>query len=132
MSDKILVSDSWLCQNRRQNVFNRGPYVCAGGLDIPKFSKTPLIYSVSYFNLEGLGALFGGAKPTKVPGGDGTGLCKDSFRWTVLLIRVFENMFRAGASTCLYFRGGQARSQVSRFGGEKYTLGGKYFFLLHV
>jgi len=29
-------------------------------------------YSVSRFNLGGLGALFGGAKPTKPPRGDGT------------------------------------------------------------
>jgi len=27
----------------------------------------PLISNVSYFNLGGLGALFGGAKPTKAP-----------------------------------------------------------------
>jgi len=36
-------------------------------------TKTPLIYSVSYFSLEGLGALFGGIKPTKATRGDGTG-----------------------------------------------------------
>jgi len=30
-------------------------------------TKTPLIYSVSRFNLRGLGALFGRAKPTKAP-----------------------------------------------------------------
>jgi len=32
-----------------------------------------LTYSVSCFNLEGLGALFGGAKLTKASRGDGTG-----------------------------------------------------------
>ena len=37
------------------------------GLDIIKLTKTPLIYSVSRFNLGGLGALFEGAKPTKAP-----------------------------------------------------------------
>jgi len=37
-------------------------------------TKIPLTYSVSYFNLGGLGALFGGAKPTKDPRGDGTGI----------------------------------------------------------
>jgi len=34
-------------------------------MDIIKLTKNPLIYSVSRFNLGGLGALFGGAKPTK-------------------------------------------------------------------
>ena len=44
----------------------RGGCVCAGGgLDIIKLTKTPLFYSISRFNLRGLGALFGGAKPTK-------------------------------------------------------------------
>jgi len=38
----------------------------AGGIDFTKLTKTPLIYSVSRFNLGGgLGALFGGAKHTK-------------------------------------------------------------------
>jgi len=45
-------------QNRRQKVFNRGLCVCARGLDIIKINKTPLIYSASYFNLRGLGALW--------------------------------------------------------------------------
>jgi len=56
-------------QNRRQIVFNRGVCVSAGGLCVfaGGLTKTPLIYSVSCFNLRGHGALFGGAKPTKVP-----------------------------------------------------------------
>jgi len=33
-------------------------------------TKIPLVYRVSYFNLGGLGALFGEAKPTKAPRGD--------------------------------------------------------------
>jgi len=37
-------------------------------------AKTLFIYSISYFNLGGLGALFGVAKPTKGPRGDGTDL----------------------------------------------------------
>jgi len=41
-------------------------------LDIIKLTKTPLIYSVSRFNLGELGDLFGEAKPTKAPRGDGT------------------------------------------------------------
>jgi len=46
-------------QNRRQKVVNRGALrLCI-----------PLIHSVSYLNC--LGDLFGGAKPTKVPRGDG-------------------------------------------------------------
>jgi len=43
-----------------------GLYVCAGGLTLKKLTKTPLIYSVSYFNLGGLGA-FGGASPPQPP-----------------------------------------------------------------
>ena len=39
---------------------------------------TPLIYSVSYFSLGWLGALFGGASPA-VPRGDGTGLETESY-----------------------------------------------------
>jgi len=38
-------------------------------------TKIPLIYSVSYFNLGRLGALFGGDKLTKAPHGDGTAAC---------------------------------------------------------
>jgi len=37
-------------------------------------AKTQLIYSVSYFNLGGFGALFGGISPQKPPRGDGTGV----------------------------------------------------------
>jgi len=40
--------------------------------DIVKIDKMQLIYSASYFNLGGLGALFWEAKPTKAPRGDGT------------------------------------------------------------
>ena len=54
--------------------FSRGLYnsaggicVCAEGLDIIKLSKIPLIYSVSRFNLGGLGALFGGLSPPQPP-----------------------------------------------------------------
>jgi len=65
------LSRSCCRQNRRQNVFNRG--LCRGalrlfgGVEIIKSTKTPLIYTVSRFNLGGLGALFGRAKPTKAP-----------------------------------------------------------------
>jgi len=40
-------------------------FVCVGGLDIIKLTKSPLIYIVLRFNLGGLGAWFGAAKPTK-------------------------------------------------------------------
>jgi len=42
-----------------------------GGLTF-KFDKNSTIFSVSYFNMEGFGAAFGGAKPTKIPRCDGT------------------------------------------------------------
>jgi len=36
-------------------------------LGIENLIKTPMVYSVSYFHLGGLGTLFGEAKPTKAP-----------------------------------------------------------------
>jgi len=39
-------------------------------------TKPTLIYSVSCFNLGWLGALFGKAKPTEAPRGDGIGLVR--------------------------------------------------------
>jgi len=60
-------------QNHRQKVFNRGALqfcggicVCAGGPDIIKLSKIPLIYSVSRFNLGGLELCLGGEYDNKV------------------------------------------------------------------
>jgi len=50
----------------------RGLYVSAGRIDIANLIQIRLIYSVSCFNLGRLGTLFGGAKTTKVPCGDGT------------------------------------------------------------
>jgi len=44
----------------------------SGGFGIIKLTKTPLIYSVSYFNLGWLGALFEGLSPPKPLRGDGT------------------------------------------------------------
>jgi len=44
-----------------------GLYICARGLSILKFDETTLVFSVSYINLEGLGALFGGLSPPKSP-----------------------------------------------------------------
>ena len=40
--------------------------VCAWGLTFKKLTKTPLKYSVSYFNLWGLGAVFVGLSPPKL------------------------------------------------------------------
>jgi len=59
-------------QNRRQKVFSRGHYVCAGGLDIINYDTTSLMYSVSHFNL-GAWSFVWGDKSTKAPRGDGTG-----------------------------------------------------------
>jgi len=51
ISSHCLAAFSTKDQNFRQEVFNRRFYVFAGGLDIVKINKTPLIYGVSYFNL---------------------------------------------------------------------------------
>ena len=59
-------------QNSRQKVVNRGALRLCKGTWHSSLTKIPLTYSVSYFNLCGLGAAFGRAKPTKAPGGDGT------------------------------------------------------------
>jgi len=44
-----------------------------------KLTKTPLIYSVSRFNLEGAWSFVWGDKPTKAPRGDGTAVLKNVF-----------------------------------------------------
>jgi len=74
-----------LTQNRRQKVFNRralqfcgGLFLCAWGLDIIKLTKTPLIYSVSRFNLGCLGLCSGELSPPKPPRGDGAGLTSEN------------------------------------------------------
>jgi len=54
-------------QNRRQKVFNRGLFVCAGGLNIIKLTKAPLIYNVSRFNLAVLELCLGGISHRKPP-----------------------------------------------------------------
>jgi len=41
-------------------------YVCAGRLDVEHLLKSPLIYRF-HISIWGLGALSGGAKPTKAP-----------------------------------------------------------------
>jgi len=38
-------------QNRRQKMFTIGLYICAGKLDIENLLESPLIYSVSFFDL---------------------------------------------------------------------------------
>jgi len=45
----------------------RGLWLCAGRLDIFKFTKTHLIYSVSCFNLGGLELCLWGLSPQKSP-----------------------------------------------------------------
>jgi len=61
-------------QNRRQKVFNRGLCssagelcVCAGGLDIIKLTKIPLIYRVSLSIWCGLEICLGGLSPPNPP-----------------------------------------------------------------
>jgi len=48
-----------------------GLYVCAGGIDIPKFDKNSIIYSVSYFKLGSWSFVWGFSLP-KPPRGDVT------------------------------------------------------------
>ena len=54
-------------------------YVCVRGLDILKFDKNSTDLKCFIFQSAGLGGLFGGAKPTKDPCGDGTGLVMEAF-----------------------------------------------------
>jgi len=54
-----------------QEKFNRGVALLQGGLTFWNLTKTPLIYSVSYFNWWAW-ILFERAKPTNYPRGDGT------------------------------------------------------------
>jgi len=56
-------------QNHRQKVFNGEGFTFVQG----GFDKNFTIYSASFFNFWGLGALFGVVKPAKAPRGDGTG-----------------------------------------------------------
>jgi len=57
-------------QNYHQKTFNRGFAFVQEGLTVHSLTKNPLIYSVSYFTLDGeLEALFGGQSPS----GDGNG-----------------------------------------------------------
>jgi len=57
-------------------------------------AKSLFIYSVSYFNLVGLGALFGGAKPTKAPVATGMQhqqlLCYDLYPGATSFLRYVE------------------------------------------
>ena len=64
----ILISQLSLNQNRRRKSSIGELCKCAGGLYVrarraghTNLTKIPLIHSVSYFNLGGLEALFGGA-----------------------------------------------------------------------
>jgi len=73
-------------QNRRQKVFNRGLCSSAGGfafvrggLDIIKWNKILLIYSVSRFSLGGLELCLGGLSSPKPPCADGSAV------WTNIL-----------------------------------------------
>jgi len=52
-------------QKRRQKIFNKGLYVCAGGLDIQNFDKNCrfVVLVISW----GIEVLFGGISPQKTP-----------------------------------------------------------------
>jgi len=52
-------------QNRRQKVFNRGYYICAGGLDILKILSNLHWFVVFYISIWGLKTLIWGIGPTK-------------------------------------------------------------------
>ena len=65
--DDINTEPSPECFQKGVLHFCGGLWVCAGGLDTKKLTKTQLIYSVSCFNLGGLGALFGGISSQKPP-----------------------------------------------------------------
>jgi len=67
------ISFSGMTQNRRQGVFTRGALRLWRGLDIENFIKSPMVYSVSYFDLGGLVLCLGGLSPPK-PRGDETGM----------------------------------------------------------
>ena len=60
------------CRNVARKFSIGGLCVCFRGLDIMKLTKTPLIYSVSLFNLWSLELCLGGLSPPKPPRGDGT------------------------------------------------------------
>jgi len=71
-----LVQSCALCRRRtasRQSSVG-GLGVCAGGLDILKFDKNQLVYSVP-ISIRELRALFGGISPPK-PTPVATGLCR--------------------------------------------------------
>ena len=67
-------------QNRRQEVVNRGLYVCAGALHLRrrglifKFDKNSTDLYCFIFQFGGAWSFVRGAKPTRAPRGDGTEL----------------------------------------------------------
>jgi len=81
-----------------------GLYVCAGGFDIGNSMKTPLIYSVSYFNFVGFGALLGGLSPTKPLRCDGTG-CKQNRKIIPKYKFVIEKLSGNPGKKCLFHAG---------------------------
>jgi len=58
-------------------------HICAVGTWHSEFDKNSTDSCCFIFKFGGFGALFGGANPTKAPGGDGTGLCIfiETFSW---------------------------------------------------
>jgi len=82
----------WPNQNRRPKVFNRGIWVCAGGLDTLKIDKSQLIYTVSCCNLGGLEPCLGRLSPQKLPHGDGTGPSVCWICWSLPNLDLFSNV----------------------------------------
>jgi len=67
----LLHNSRFTLQNRRQKVFSRGLFVCAGGLDIIKLTKTPLkLFHVSIWGAWSF--VWEGLSRPKPPRGDGT------------------------------------------------------------
>ena len=63
--NSLLAANCMTCRTVARKFTTGGLCVCAGGLDIQKLTKAALSHTLSCFKLERLGALFGGAKPTK-------------------------------------------------------------------
>ena len=94
-----------------------------GGMTLKKSTKTQLIYSVSCFNLGGLGTSFGGLSPQNPPHGDGTGSAYCAVRM-LLLSDELMRCCAARTNGCLDLRrrasalDGQVSSEWSRCPGS--------------
>ena len=71
-------------ENHCQKVFSEDFTFVQGGIDILKYDKISTRLLCFAFRIGGLGALYGGAKPTKAPRGDRYGYQQTSISKTVL------------------------------------------------